>query len=58
MAEEDFDKQIKELMPDYIKSDLVWEAVAAKEGIKASGEEYDKFVDKMMSCLLYTSRCV
>ena len=56
MSEEDFDKQIKELMPDYIKSDLVWEAVAAKEGIKASGEDYDKFVDKMMSTLKFDKK--
>ena len=49
-------KQIKELMPDYIKSDLVWEAVAAKEGIKASGEDYDKFVDKMMGTLKFDKK--
>ena len=56
MSEDDFNKQIKELMPDYIKSDLVWEAVAAKEGIKASGEDYDKFVDKMMSTLKFDKK--
>ena len=53
MSEEDFDKQIKELMPDYIKSDLVWEAVAAKEGIKASGKNYDEFLKKMMDGLKF-----
>lgn len=56
MSEDDFNKQLKELMPDYIKSDLVWEAVAAKEGIKASGEDYDKFVDKMMSTLKFDKK--
>jgi len=56
MSEDDFNKQIKELMPDYIKSDLVWEAVAAKEGIKASGEDYDKFVDKMMGTLKFDKK--
>ena len=32
------------------------EAVAAKEGIKASGEDYDKFVDKMMSTLKFDKK--
>lgn len=56
MSEEDFDKQIKELMPDYVKSDLVWEAVAAKEGIKASGDKYDTFLEKMMSSLNFDKK--
>ena len=44
------------LTKERTKSDLVWEAVAAKEGIKASGEDYDKFVDKMMSTLKFDKK--
>lgn len=53
MTEEDFNKQIKELMPDYIESDLIWEAVAAKEGIKAEGKDYEKFISEMMKNLSF-----
>lgn len=53
MTEDDFNEQIDELMPDYITSDLVWEAVAAKEGIKAEGSDYKKFISDMMKNLSF-----
>ncbi len=56
MTEDEFNDQIAELMPEYIKSDLVWEAVAEKEGIKADGKDYDKFVTKMMDKLGFDSK--
>lgn len=48
MSEDDFNEQIDKLMPDYLESDLIWEAIAAKEGIKADGKDYDKFLTDMM----------
>lgn len=56
MTEDEFNEQIDELMPEYIKSDLVWEAVAEKEGITAKDKGYDKFVTKMMEQLDFDSR--
>lgn len=56
MTEDDFNDKIDEMMPDYIKSDLVWEAIAEKEGIKASGDDYDSFVTKMMNSLSYDTK--
>lgn len=53
MTEDEFNEQIDELMPDYLESDLIWEAVAAKEGIKASGEDYEKFLSEMMENLSF-----
>lgn len=56
MTEDEFNEQIDELMPEYIKSDLVWEAVAEKEGITAKDKGYDKFVTKMMEQLDFDSQ--
>ncbi len=56
MTEDEFNEEIDELMPDYIKSDLVWEAVAEKEGIKAKGDDYDSFVTKMMDSLGFDTK--
>lgn len=56
MTEDEFNEKIDELMPDYIKSDLVWEAVAEKEGIKAKGDDYDDFVTKMMASLSFDTK--
>lgn len=55
MTEDDFNEQIEELMPDYIQSDLIWEAVATKEGIKAEGKSYEKFISEMMENLSFDS---
>lgn len=51
MSEDDFNEQIEELMPDYLESDLIWEAIAEKEGIEAKGTDYDKFLTEMMENL-------
>lgn len=51
MSEDDFNEQIEELMPDYLESDLIWEAIAVKEGIEAKGTDYDKFLSEMMESL-------
>lgn len=56
MTEDEFNEQIKELMPDYLTSDLVWEAVAAKEGIKAEGNDYKKFLSEMMTNLGFDTK--
>lgn len=53
MSEDDFNEKIDSLMTDYIISDLIWEAVAEKEGIKAEGSDYDKFLSDLMQNLSY-----
>ncbi|MCI8326673.1 MAG: hypothetical protein HFI37_02735 [Lachnospiraceae bacterium] len=53
MTEEDFNKQIEEQASDYIENGLIWEAVAAKEKIKAEGKDYDKFITDMMKNLSF-----
>lgn len=56
ITEEEFDEEIDNLMEDYITSDLIWEAIAAKEGIEASGNDYDNFIAEMMDRLSFDTK--
>lgn len=51
MTEEEFDEQINEQVKDSLPADLVWEAIAAKEGIRANGEGYEEFKQNIMSMM-------